>query len=128
MPDSGFDLFQTMCDINCFVRSLTLKSNFLAMEDTVTVPNISAHLINTDISNMNEFDGLMFSEQKSLLILQEMATAGDSGDPNTYMREEFKTPNPQFYPIKSRAPILDIFQMRMEKDLVPLEGQTNKNK
>lgn len=66
-----------MCVINCFVRLLTIKSHFLSVDDDIAISDMSANTTNMGSQGTNEFDGLLFDEQISLLILQEMANRGN---------------------------------------------------
>lgn len=50
-----------------------------------------------------------------ILTLQGLSSVQDMGSNWEFLG--LKTSNPEFYPVKSRVPALDIFQAKMKKDL-----------
>lgn len=62
-PSSGFNLFQTILDVNRFTRLLTIKKFFADGDNENSDENVSVPIKNL-ISN--EFSGKLFDEQLAL--------------------------------------------------------------
>lgn len=126
-PDSDFDLFHTILDVNWFARLLTVKRH-LFTNDYGNDTNIES--METVCSNPeNEYSDLLSREQVSLVALQNLSDVpldGNQGcNKDVY---NIKHSNPLFYPRKLRVPDLDVFQTRVEKDLIALKTRENSSK
>lgn len=82
-------------------------------------------VFNTPDSVINEFDKFIFKNLMSLVILKYLARLGTTEDESDDIMNKAcpKFSNPQFYPIKSRVPVLDTLQHRVERDLASLEAE-----
>lgn len=125
VPSRRFDFFQTICDLNRFVRLLTVKRHFLSGDEGVTPDSITAGE-NTQIRN--EFSSLPFADQVTLCDLQDLQREGTPFQFNTDDKIAFKSSNPSYYPLSSRANILDDFQYLIEQDLKALYERKVKGK
>lgn len=130
-PTIHFDLFHTLCDVNRFIRILTVIHHFLTndLDRSVTLEfmdnGVMTNTPERPIEDTTEFMDLLFEDQLVLSTLQDLARLGldeDFPEYNPQTRPKFS--NPQFYPVKSRVLILDIFQQRVERDLVTLEANS----
>lgn len=114
-PNTDFDQFHTIMDVNKFARLLMVKRHFYA-QDIESVPDTQSEQISIQENREeNEFENLL--EQMSLMILKELQD----------ITPEIQYANPQYYPKKSKVTALDLFQMGVEKDLVALHGKRTRN-
>lgn len=119
VPTARFNLFDTLKNVNRFVRALTVKRNFLDEEASQSLTQ------NTNYHETHEdFIPLSFREQKTLIDLQDLQRE-DFMSENSLTEDmvRFSTTNSSFYPKSSRVPILDDFQHLVEHELTMLHDQ-----
>lgn len=106
--NAEFEVFHTLFAVIRFFRLLTVQRNFF-QEKEESNDSLVQHGINHD-PICNEFDGMLYKEQLSLITLQELNNV--NMDYNDYDKSDFGPGyiNPSFYPLKSRVPALNVFQ------------------
>lgn len=114
VPTTRFNLFDTIKDFNRFVRLLTVKRNFFDPESKSD--NDEPHVVHKSV---NEFVSLNFNDQITLLTLQDLQRENNGSLASNVTADmvQYGTTNPSFYPIKSRASVLDDFQYLVEQEL-----------
>lgn len=119
-PDSNFDLFTTLLDVNRFVRTLTVKKTILQDDASIIDADSNKSFYSAVI---NKIEGLSYKDQVSLMTFHRLGYIKD------YAIEVqiscMKITNPGFYPLKSRVPPLDIFQSKMEQGLLDFDIANN---
>lgn len=138
-PTCHFSLFNTMIDVNRFVRLLTIRKRFLTcsdevnddfpqatMEQTDTIETLcsqTSHVCSNTFSDIDKCDIICtsFVEQMSLSHMQEQNR--ESLSPNGIITQNKKnfTKNPAFYPVQARSSVLNRFQELVEQEICDLK-------
>lgn len=121
-PDSNFDHFQTIIDVNRFLRLLMVKRNFF-LNDNETQRS-STEGCSSPIFNEFSVPWLMFREQLAVKTLQNLDESQGASEQRNSI---FMVSNPKYYPMKSRVRALDLFQAWVEKDLHSLGLSINQH-
>lgn len=118
------NLFQTLWDLNKFIRDLTVKKHFFTEESdwseykTVKQKDDDFNERGADIFSLHTY----FLEQIAINTLNELKEEGQFTNFNNASQTQIGTtigwghiPNPNFYPIQSRSMTMDMFQTTVER-------------
>lgn len=111
VPNRHFDLFETIVDINKFIRNLTVRKYF-AKDDNRTpleTPDESAFRLPTMESNQMQ-------EMVALQDLQQLQSDEIDTQVSLDAPKKIQIRNPSFYPVQARSTPMDMFQDKMEQD------------
>uniref|UniRef100_A0A803KFZ4 Reverse transcriptase domain-containing protein n=2 Tax=Xenopus tropicalis TaxID=8364 RepID=A0A803KFZ4_XENTR len=129
-PTKNFDLFDTITDVNRFVRKLLLKKHFYS-EDSA---NNSRLLHDTAASNPTFLQShtYCFKDITSILHLESLQRENDPkigrvGVNPTIVKEKFKSKS-NYYPVHLRDNSVNLFQKNIELELTLLHEKTKKDK
>ncbi|XP_075142257.1 metabotropic glutamate receptor 3-like [Leptodactylus fuscus] len=112
VPSQQFNMFDTLLDVNKFVRALIVDRHFHNNGISESITDSLPETI------PNEYDSLTFKEQVCLANLKSLETISTE---NRYLsRKKVNIRNPDYYPLSARVPVLDHFQTAVESDLIKL--------
>ncbi|KAM4771055.1 CD109 antigen-like [Rhinophrynus dorsalis] len=138
VPSNNFSLFDTIVDLNRFIRKLTLHKffsrNSLPLDEDVFHNNGGSssvdcsvnsepehHYISTGLSRVDNVL-LDYEEQCCLMDLLDMRRTGAE---SSVVHTGFKFKS-AFYPIQQRGPYIDLYQRLVECDLVELSRKVSR--
>lgn len=122
-PARHFNLFDTIVDVNRFVRHLTVRKHFLGINPDMDPQEVSPVPTSEVVPHDNHSVGAqLFPEQTAMCELQDLL-AESRVDTSIHMSADFITRNPNFYPVNARSPAVDRFQELVEHDLCTLQRQ-----
>ncbi|KAM3915680.1 vomeronasal type-2 receptor 26-like [Leptodactylus fuscus] len=129
VPTSRFNLFQTLLDVNKFMRTLTVKKHFFKEDNG----DLQTSHLNSDIGSTSKRANnesslhLNFKEQLTISTLTELEYLNMTPERNIESIA-VTTSNPSFYPISSRGNCFSAFQHKVEQELAELERTSTKFK
>lgn len=114
-PTKNFNLYNTLLDVNKFVRNLTLRRHFFnepAIQNYDKTPSVHHNFTS-------------FEDQRVISTLRSLQDDGLQGEGAPQRTYTF-TGNKNFYPIQSRTASMDIYQDLVEKELTLLQSRLKK--
>lgn len=127
-PTCRFNLYNTILDVNKFARDITI------LKHSDTLETMAQDQPATQMENVTSNDQMpeqlsrsfMFTDLMTQIQLQELPA--ESRELSTIQPSTtFRTTNREFYPVQSRTNSLELFQERMEQDLVTLYNSPNRS-
>lgn len=128
-PTLHFDLFQTILDINKFIRNVTVRRHFSGSDFANTecgdnTNDVCEYNVNTvgDNINTNAITSMptmncLFHEQRLLAELHTLQAESVESRTNQ-VATKFKVHSPYFYPVQSRTMSMDRFHDAIIRELI----------
>lgn len=122
-PQRHFNLFDTILDVNRFVRNLTIKGHYYSA-DTL---DASMQSVSASVNTVTVSDDFSFRKHCVIRHLEDLAQESDPLDAHstgdgTVKSVQFSSTS-DFYPVNSCTPDMAIFQKAIEQYLTALEHQ-----